>query len=151
MPRFHWYLPTSGDGGAIGATNRAATLAYLAEVARVAEHGGFAAVLVPAGAACPDPWIVASALAPYTHGLRFVVAVRGGLTPPAVLAEQAASFQRCHGDRLALSMVTGGDAQEQRAYGDFLNPRDRYGRTAEYLEVLRLCWRGEPVEYWGDH
>ena len=53
------------------------------------------------------------------------------------------------GGRLALNAVTGGDAAEQRAYGDFLDHDERYARTGECLDVLRLAWRGGPFDYEG--
>ncbi|MDI5940692.1 alkanesulfonate monooxygenase, partial [Micromonospora sp. DH15] len=59
---YHWFLPTSGDGHQVGAATvtagaarheRAATVGYLAEVARAAEAAGFAALLTPVGSGCP--------------------------------------------------------------------------------------------------
>jgi hypothetical protein len=58
--RFHWFLPTNGDGrdivggghgiatGAAGAI-RPATLGYLGQIARSAEQLGFEAALTPTG------------------------------------------------------------------------------------------------------
>jgi len=37
-------------------------------------------------------------------------------------------------------VVTGGEATEQQAYGDFLDKTQRYARCAEFLDiVIRLC------------
>jgi alkanesulfonate monooxygenase len=157
-PAFHWFLPTSGDGDQVGAATvaagaaahtRAATLDYLTEVARAAESAGFEAVLTPVGSGCPDPWIVCSAVAARTERLRLLVAFRAGFALPTLLAQQAEAFQLISGGRLALNTVTGGDGAEQRAYGDFLAHDERYARTAECIEVLRLAWRGEPFSYDG--
>jgi alkanesulfonate monooxygenase len=61
--RFHWFLPTNGDGrnivggghgvatSAAGAI-RPASLAYLSQIARRAEQLGFEAALTPTGARC---------------------------------------------------------------------------------------------------
>jgi alkanesulfonate monooxygenase len=157
---FHWFLPTSGDGDQVGAATvhagaadhgRAATLDYLVEVAQAAESGGFTGVLTPVGAGCPDPWIVCSAVAARTSKLKFIVAFRTGFALPTLLAQQAEAFQAMSGGRLALNAVTGGEAKEQRAYGDFLSHDQRYARTNEYLQVLRRSFAGQPFDFAGDY
>lgn len=159
-PRFHWFLPTSGDGRHVGAATtevgalthaRPATLGYLTQVAVAAENAGFDAVLTPVGAGCPDPWIVCSALIARTTTLRFLVAFRPGFVLPTLAAQQARTFAAYSGDRLAVNIVTGGDPREQRAYGDFLGHDERYARTGEFLDVLRHSWHGEPFAYEGTH
>jgi len=159
--RFHWFLPTTGDGyevrpattsvGAGRVARRAATVGYLAQVARAAEDAGFEAVLTPVGEGCPDPLVVCAALAQWTQRVKFLVAFRPGFTLPTLLAQQAQTFQAVSGDRLLLNVVTGGDPREQRAYGDFLDHDARYDRTAEFLAVLRSAWRGRPFDFAGDH
>lgn len=157
---FHWFLPTSGDGQQVGAAtvtagaarhDRAATVGYLAEVARAAEAAGFAALLTPVGSGCPDPWIVCAAVAQHTTRIGMLVAVRAGFALPTLIAQQAEAFQAVSGGRLALNVVTGGDPAEQRAYGDFLDHDARYARTGEFLEVLRRSWRGGPFDFAGEH
>ncbi|MFF4192857.1 LLM class flavin-dependent oxidoreductase [Nonomuraea sp. NPDC001831] len=159
--RFHWFLPTTGDGhdvrSAITTTDafrpaaRPATLGYLTQVARAAEQAGFEGALTPVGAGCPDPWIVCAALAQHTDRLRTLVAFRTGYALPTLLAQQAAAFQEISGGRLLLNVVTGGDPVEQRAYGDFLDHDARYARTAEFLHVLRRSWDGVPFDHHGEH
>ncbi|WP_432923386.1 LLM class flavin-dependent oxidoreductase [Microbispora sp. CA-135349] len=159
--RFHWFLPTTGDGhdvrSAITTTDsfrpaaRPATLAYLAQVAGAAEQAGFEAALTPVGAGCPDPWIVCAALTQHTERLKTLVAFRTGYTLPTLLAQQAQAFQDISGGRLLLNVVTGGDPVEQRAYGDFLDHDARYARTGEFLQVLRRAWAGAPFDHHGEH
>lgn len=48
-------------------------------------------------------------------------------------------------------MVTGGEPLEQRGYGDFLTKDERYGRSGEFLHVVRALWRGERVDFTGRH
>src|ERR1700733_1318197 len=72
--RFHWFLPTNGDGrdivggghgvatGAAGPI-RPATLQYLGQVARAAEQLGFEGALTPTGAWCEDAWLATAMLA----------------------------------------------------------------------------------------
>jgi alkanesulfonate monooxygenase len=158
--QFSWFLPTSGDGDQVGSATvkagaarhtRAASIDYLAQVARAAEQSGFGAALTPVGAACPDPWIVCAAVAQHTERLKLLVAFRTGFALPTLLAQQSEAFQQVSGGRLALNAVTGGDAVEQRAYGDFLSHGERYDRTAECLEVLKLSWAGSPFDFKGEH
>ncbi len=160
MRQFHWFLPTSGDGHEAGSATvaagaaqhtRTASIGYLTQVANAAESAGFSAVLTPVGAGCPDPWIICAAVAAATERLRFLVAFRAGFALPTLLAQQAEAFQSMSGGRLALNVVTGGDAAEQRAYGDFLSHGERYERTGEFLEVLRKSWQGKPFDYHGKH
>ncbi len=67
--RFHWFLPTNGDGrdivggghgvatGAAGAIRPAVASTYLGQIARSAEQLGFEAALTPTGAWCEDAWL----------------------------------------------------------------------------------------------
>ena len=160
--RFHWFLPTNGDGrdivggghgvatGAAGPI-RPATLAYLGQVARSAEQLGFEAALTPTGIWCEDAWLVTAMLTEVTERLKFLVAFRPGLISPTMAAQMAATFQRHSQGRLLLNVVTGGEATEQKAYGDFLDKAQRYTRCAEFLDIVTQLWGGETVTYDGTH
>jgi alkanesulfonate monooxygenase len=160
--RFHWFLPTNGDGrdivggghgmatGAAGAI-RPATVKYLGQVARSAEQLGFEGALTPTGAWCEDAWLTTAMLTEVTERLKFLVAFRPGLISPTLAAQMSATFQRHSEGRLLLNVVTGGEAAEQRAYGDFLSKDDRYARCAEFLEIVTRLWAGETVTYEGTH
>jgi alkanesulfonate monooxygenase len=63
----------------------------------------------------------------------------------------ASTFQWHSGGRLLLNVVTGGDADEQRAFGDFLGKEERYQRTGEFLEIVSRLWEGETVDFAGEH
>ncbi len=98
--RFHWFLPTNGDGrdivggghgvatGAAGAI-RPASLAYLGQIARSAEQLGFEAALTPTGAWCEDAWLTTAMLTEVTERLKFLVAFRPGLISPTLSAQMA--------------------------------------------------------------
>jgi len=160
--RFHWFLPTNGDGRDIvggghgvatgtAGTIRPASLAYLGQIARSAEQLGFEAALTPTGAWCEDAWLVTAMLTEVTERLKFLVAFRPGLISPTLSAQMAATFQRHSKGRLLLNVVTGGESAEQRAYGDFLDKEQRYARCDEFLDIVTRLWRGETVTYHGDH
>ena len=63
----------------------------------------------------------------------------------------AATYQRLSGGRLLLNVVTGGEAAEQRRFGDWLDKDERYARTGEFLAVVRGAWGGEPFDFDGEH
>ena len=90
-------------------------------------------------------------LAETSERLKFLVAFRPGLVSPTLAAQMAATFQWHSGGRLLLNVVTGGDADEQRAFGDFLEKEERYRRTGEFLEIVRRLWDGETVDFAGEH
>jgi alkanesulfonate monooxygenase len=63
----------------------------------------------------------------------------------------AATYQRVSRGRLMLNVVTGGQAEEQARFGDFLPHDERYARTGEFLEVIRGAWSGKPFDFAGDY
>ncbi len=159
---FHWFLPTSGDsrhvvGGGHGAAVTAAgairppSIGYLTQIARAAEQLGFVGALTPTGAWCEDAWLTTAMVSRHTERLKFLVAFRPGFVSPTLAAQMAATYQAQSGGRLLLNVVTGGEAHEQRAYGDFLDKDARYARTGEFLEVVRGLWAGDRVDLAGEH
>ncbi|MBN0039279.1 LLM class flavin-dependent oxidoreductase [Cellulosimicrobium cellulans] len=159
----HWFLPTSGDARGIvdgahakdtpgRATGfRAPSLDYLEQVAVAADRLGYEGVLTPTGTWCEDAWLVTSALIRSTERLKFLVAFRPGLVSPTLAAQMTATFQRLSGGRLLLNVVTGGDENEMRRFGDWLQHDERYDRTREFLEVVRGVWDEAPLAYEGTH
>ena len=157
----HWFLPSHGDGRELAerrsadketrVTRRRPTMSYLTQVAMAADELGFASVLTPTGLFCEDAWLVAAALAERTSRLKFMIALRPGMLMPPVAAQMAATFQRISGNRLLLNVVTGGDPDEQRRYGDWLDHDERYARAEEFLAVLGGMWGGQPYDFEGAH
>ncbi len=148
-----WFLPTHGDGRYLGTTEggRPVDLPYLQQVALAADNLGYYGVLIPTGKSCEDSWLVASALAPITKKLRYLVAVRPGLQPPTLAARMAATLDRLSEGRLLINVVTGGDPVENKGDGIFLNHAQRYQVTREFLEVYSRLLKGEKVDYQGEH
>ncbi|WP_151083135.1 LLM class flavin-dependent oxidoreductase [Nocardioides cynanchi] len=158
---FHWFLPTNGGDGrhvvggghgvGAGPAGRPPSVSYLGQVARAAEDLGFEAALTPTGAWCDDAWLSTAMLSQVSQRLKFLVAFRPGLTSPFLAAQMAGTFQNLTGGRLLLNVVTGGESTEQRMYGDFEDKDARYARCDEFLTVVRALWRGETVDFAGDH
>jgi alkanesulfonate monooxygenase len=160
--RLHWFLPTYGDsrfivggghGTLMGAASgdRRASIGYLSSISRAAEEFGFTGALTPAGAWCEDAWLTTAMLARESERLAFLIAFRPGLVSPTLAAQMAATFSIHAPGRLLLNVVTGGEAHEQRAYGDHLDKLARYARCDEFLEIVRRLWAGEVVTHRGPH
>ena len=158
----HWFLPTYGDsrfivGGGHGLArgvasgDRRASIGYLSSIVRAAEEFGFTGALTPTGAWCEDAWITTAMLARESERLAFLIAFRPGLISPTLAAQMATTFATHAPGRLLLNVVTGGEAHEQRAYGDHLDKEARYARCAEFLSVVRRLWAGETVTHHGEH
>ncbi|PNG25238.1 FMNH2-dependent alkanesulfonate monooxygenase [Methylocella silvestris] len=148
-----WFIPTHGDGRYLGTTQggRDTNFAYLSQVAQAADSLGYFGVLLPTGRSCEDSWVVASALAPLTKQLRFLVAVRPGLSSPTLAARMTATLDRISEGRLLINVVTGGDPAENAGDGIFLNHDERYEVTREFLTVYRALLAGERVNFSGKH
>lgn len=164
----HWFLPTYGDsraimagghGGGLHTGPREVDLNYLTQLVLAAEYNGFESVLTPTGAWCADVWITTAALIAKTEKLKFLVALRPGLSSPTLIAQQAHAFQRLSGDRLILNVVVGGEDLEQRAYGDHSTKEERYAKAGEVLDFIDRVWSegavgeggGESIDYHGDY
>ncbi|MCO3146131.1 FMNH2-dependent alkanesulfonate monooxygenase [Pseudomonas aeruginosa] len=148
-----WFLPTHGDGHFLGTSQGARPVSppYLKQVAQAADSLGYHGVLIPTGRSCEDSWVVASALAPLTERLRFLVAIRPGIVSPTVSARMAATLDRLSGGRLLINVVTGGDPDENRGDGIHLGHAERYEVTDEFLRVWRRVLQGEAVDFHGKH
>jgi alkanesulfonate monooxygenase len=148
-----WFIPTHGDGRYLGTSEgaRAVSFAYCKQIAQAADELGYEGVLLPTGKSCEDAWIVASTLVPVTEKLKFLVAVRPGLISPTLAARMSATLDRFSKGRLLINVVTGGDPVELAGDGIFLNHKDRYKLTHEFLSIWRKELQGEEVNYNGDH
>src|SRR6201996_7780598 len=146
-----WFLPTHGDGRYLGTSEggRPVSLAYLKQIAQAADTLGYGGVLLPTGRSCEDSWVVASALAPLTERLKFLVAVRPGLQTPSVAARMAATLDRLSNGRLLINVVTGGDPVENKGDGVFLAHDARYEVTREFLDVYSDLLAGKTVNVEG--
>jgi alkanesulfonate monooxygenase len=148
-----WFLPTFGDGRYLGSPEsaRAGDFPYLKQVALAADVLGFEGVLIPTGRSCEDSWLIASALAPLTERLRFLVAVRPGVVSPTQAARMTATLDRLSNGRALINVVSGGDPQENRADGLFWSHAERYRAVEEFLNVYTLILAGESVTFSGEY
>lgn len=148
-----WFLPTHGDGRYLASSDGAREIDfnYLRQIAQAADQLGYYGVLLPTGRSCEDSWVVASAVAPWTERLRYLVAVRPGLQSPSVAARMTATLDRVTNGRLLINVVTGGDPVENKGDGIFLPHDERYAVTREFLNVYSDLLAGKTVNVEGKH
>jgi len=153
MPVFGGWLRNVDD------ERMAATWDYTRRLAQRSEQIGFDLSLIAElnlndikGIDAPslDAWSTAAALAAVTSTLELMVAVRPTFHSPALFAKQAANIDHISNGRLALNVVSSWWEQEARMYGvDFERHDDRYGRTAEWLEVVNGVWSQRSYSHTG--
>ncbi|WP_244818181.1 FMNH2-dependent alkanesulfonate monooxygenase [Caballeronia sp. Lep1P3] len=152
-----WFVPTHGDSRYLGTSKgaRAADLAYFQQIAVAADTLGYQGVLLPTGRSCEDAWVVASSLIPVTKKLKFLVAIRPGLSSPGLSARMASTFDRLSGGRLLINVVTGGDSTELEGDGVFVDHDTRYEITDEFLHIWRrllsASHTNDAIEFEGRH
>lgn len=148
-----WFIPTGGDGRYLGTATggRATNAGYLRQIAQAVDELGFVGALLPTGRGCEDAWVVASSLIPLTRRMKFLVAVRPGLTAPALSARMASTFDRLSDGRLLINVVTGGDPVELMGDGIHMSHDARYEITDEFLSIWRRLTSGEEVTFEGQH
>lgn len=125
---------------------------YVRRFARAHENAGFDRVLIGYASSQPDGGQVAAYAAAHTERLGFLIAHRPGFVAPTLAARTFATLDQFTGGRIAVHIITGGSDAEQRRDGDHLAKDDRYDRTDEYLDIVKLAWTStEPFSYDGRH
>ncbi len=140
-----WFIPTHGDSRYLGTSQgaRAVDADYLKQVAVAADTLGYDGVLLPTGRSCEDAWVVASSLIHATKQLKFLVAVRPGLSTPGLAVRMASTFDRLSNGRLLINVVTGGDPAELASDGLFADHAERYEISDEFIRIWRGALAGE--------
>jgi len=152
-----WYLPSNkrGDATRLGTEEDSIPPVpdYLVHIAKTAEANGLTNILIPCNSSCPDGWLLASALSRETEHLKFLVAIRPGLSGPSFAVQQANTLDQISGGRLTVNVVPGGSTEDQKRYGDYLNHDERYDRANEFLDVAHAFWKrpGERVNFKGNY
>jgi alkanesulfonate monooxygenase SsuD/methylene tetrahydromethanopterin reductase-like flavin-dependent oxidoreductase (luciferase family) len=133
----------------------------IAELAALAEESGWDGFFIwdhvlfdrnHPPAVC-DPWVALAAAACRTHRIRLGAL----LTPiarrrPWKLAREVASLDVLSEGRVVFGVGLGVPADaEFEAYGEESDPRVRRAKLDEGLDLLRLFWSGEPINFAGEH
>lgn len=154
--KIFWFIPTHGDSRYLGTSKGARQVdhAYMKQIAVAVDNLGYEGVLIPTGRSCEDPWLTAASLIDATKKLKFLVALRPGVTTPALAARMAATFDRLSGGRVLLNLVTGGDEQELKGDGVYEDHKTRYKTATEYTtiwrEILKRSHTGESFTFHGE-
>ena len=102
---------------------------------------------------CFEAWTLATAIAMRTERIRIGhMVLCDAFRHPSVLAKMATTLDVLSGGRLELGLGWGSVPEEHEAFGIGTRPaRERADRLRETLEILRLLFSGEPVDYEGRH
>jgi hypothetical protein len=148
-----WFLPTHGDGRYLGTTTggRDVNFNYLRQIAQAADQLGYYGVLLPTGRSCEDSWVVASAVAPWTERLRYLVAVRPGLQSPSVAARMTATLDRGHQRPAADQRRHRRRSRREQGRRHLPRSHERYAVTREFLNVYSDLLAGKTVNVEGKH
>lgn len=119
---------------------------------RCAEEVGIESVLMSFSRYEPDTLVIAAALGQATKKLKFIVAYRTGFMQPTTFVQQVNTLSGLIDGRVALNIVAGSSAAEQRGYGDYLDHDERYARAEEFLDICHRFWRNnEAVAFDGKY
>jgi alkanesulfonate monooxygenase len=126
--------------------------AYTRRFVRAHEDAGFDRVLIGYASSHPDGTQVAAYAAAHSERLGFLIAHRPGFVAPTLAARQFTTLDQFSDGRVAVHIITGGHDAEQRRDGDYLSKDERYARTDEYLDIVRLAWTSDrPFSYQGKY
>ena len=123
---------------------------YIERSAKAHEAGGFDRVLIAFNARSPENLLIGQHIASVTERLNLMVAHRPGFVQPTVTARQYATLDHFSRGRAGIHIITGGNDVELRQDGDWTEKDERYARTDEYLDVVKLEWTREtPFDFKG--
>ncbi len=160
-PLFSWFVPIDGDGARIGSlrAQRAPSFAYLREVVLNAERLGYHSLLIPTrfangsfehSAPLAETWTTAAALMAVSASIRLLIAVRPGVTPVGLFAQQAATLHEISGGRADINIVPGGIQGDNERLGIHGSHADRYAQADEFIDACAQLWEtGGPLDYEG--
>ncbi|AHH17862.1 LLM class flavin-dependent oxidoreductase [Nocardia nova] len=149
---FLWYIPNQVTPGHRGDTVVADhnSLDTLAGQAAALEEHGWKGALIGTGWGRPDTVTVATALAARTETFEPLIAIRPGYWRPAHFASAVATLDHLSGGRVRINIVSGKD--NLAAYGEVEEEQAaRYGRTEEFIRLVRRLWTEENVTHHGTH
>src|SRR3954466_9102756 len=148
-----WNIPNPDRPGHRGDDDDSSahhSLDTLTQHATSLEDHGWDGALLGTGWSRPDTFTVATALTARTTTFKPLIAIRPGYWRPANFASAAATLDHLSGGRVLVNIVSGQD--DLAAYGDTEGDQaHRYGRTREFMQLVRRLWTEESVTYTGEH
>jgi alkanesulfonate monooxygenase len=125
----------------------ASTPDHVREVVLAADAAGFKNILLPSGYNTGvDSWLMAASLAREVRSMHLLPAVRVGEQHIPMFARAAANLDRILGGRLNVNIIS------SPMVGLPPEPSEiRYGRTQEFMHLLKAFWQQEHVTFEGQH
>ena len=125
---------------------------YARRYAKALDRGGFDWTLVAYHSSWVDANQVAQFVVNHTERIKPMVAHRPGVVFPTNAARIFATLDHIARGRLGIHIISGGSDDEQHREGDYLTKQQRYGRSDEYIQILRRAWHEpEPISHEGVH
>ncbi|XMA14872.1 hypothetical protein WAI453_007663 [Rhynchosporium graminicola] len=132
--------------------NAKINVGYLIRYARTLDDLSYNYTLVPYGSNHYDPFTIGATIAAATKNLKIIIALRPNTMYPTVAAKALATLDQLSNGRAVVHFIAGGSDAEQAKEGDFLNKDERYGRTEEYIKILRKAWAStKPFDWEGKY
>ncbi len=115
-------------------------------IVRRADDHGFDNVLLPSGYQLGiDGTAFAGGMAPMLNQIQLLLAVRCGEMWPPQLARQLATLDDMLEQRLTINIISSDRP------GETLSSPERYARTLEVMEILRVLMSGQSLDHQGTH
>jgi alkanesulfonate monooxygenase len=113
-------------------------------VAKLADKLGYRNILCPSSYQVgQDTLSFVAAMAPLTHRMNFLAAIRCGEMQPIMLARTVATLDHMLKGRLILNVISSDFP------GETASNEHRYQRSKEVVEILKQAWTQEEINYAG--
>ncbi len=110
-----------------------------------AEQNGFENILCPSSYQVGlDTLSFASAVAPNTHKINLLPAIRCGEIHPPMLARSIATLDHILKGRLTLNIIS------SNLPGTDMESSDRYRRSEEVIQILKQAWTQDAIDFEGE-
>ena len=143
-----WFAPIcNGDFEYMGQFDNhlKSNWANTSQIVQTADQLGYRNVLCPSSYQVgQDTLSFVSALAPLTHNINLLAAVRCGEVHPPMLARALATIDHILKGRLTINIIS------SNLPGEELNSASRYQRSREVIQILKQAWTQEEINFKGD-
>ncbi len=143
-----WFAPLcDGDDDFLGHRNPAFKSSWenTSDIVTTADSLGFRNILCPSSYQVgQDTLTFASAMAPLTHQINLLTAIRCGEVHPPMLARALATLDHILKGRLTINIIS------SDLPGTELSSSQRYARSKEVITLLKQAWTQEEIDFQGE-
>ena len=143
-----WFAPLcDGDDDFLGHRNPAfkSNWENTSDIVTTADSLGFRNILCPSSYQVgQDTLTFASAMAPLTHQINLLTAIRCGEVYPPMLARALATLDHILKGRLTINIIS------SDLPGTELSSSQRYARSREVITLLKQAWTQEEIDFQGE-